>query len=58
MVVLFVDLTEEHAFGFVIWDLESIFHGPFWYLVDILLDFSTYGSHIFGVVTNEEIITI
>ena len=30
MVVTFVDLTEVNAFGFIIRDFESIFHGPQW----------------------------
>ena len=42
MVVHFVDSAEVYAFGFVIWDFESIFHSPLWYL-DKLLDFSFYG---------------
>ena len=45
------------ASAVVIWYFESIFHDPFWYLVDALLNFSFYGSHMFGAVTIEEVIT-
>ena len=57
VVMHFVELAEVHAFGFIIQDFESIFHGPFSCLVDTL-EFSFYGSHIFGAVTNEEVINI
>ena len=47
----------DYAFGFIR-DFETIFHGPFWYIVDALLNFFFYGSYIFGAVMNEEVVNI
>ena len=50
----FVDLVEVYAFGFVIWDFETIFHGLFWYIAG----FFFYGRYIFGAVTNAVVVNI
>ena len=48
----FVDLADVHAFSFVSWDFKTIFHDPFWYFFDTLMDLSFYGRHIFEAIIN------
>ena len=54
----FADLAEMHAFGFIVGDFKTIFHGSFKYFVDALLHFPFYGRHVFRTVTNEEVVDI